>query len=101
VPFLDHLQVLIQSRSITVSNCISKFTQSWPPSVHSYGHEMFIIMSSKCISKLAQSHPQNVSPNMLHGGLPIRTSMALSSISTLAWFGPPSSQNYGRQVHIS
>ena len=61
---LDYgLQVRLQTRSITIPECISKFTRSWPPSVspntldyHLQVHlQTHSITASKCISILARS----------------------------------------------
>ena len=70
---IDPLQVLVHTRSITASKCISKLARSHPPSaspnsldpglqLHLCVHS---IPFSKYISKLAQSRPPSVSPNML------------------------------------
>jgi len=61
-PSIDRLQVLVQSRSIIASKCISELAPSWPPSVspNSLDHSLQVgtLMASKCIS-----------PNLLHHGL--------------------------------
>jgi len=64
---IDRLLVLLQSRSIMFSMCISKLTRSQPPSVslncHDYGLQVRIITASKCISKLTWSRLPKASPN--------------------------------------
>jgi hypothetical protein len=72
-PSIDRLQVLVQSRSITASKCISKLPPSQPRNVSSNllhrGLQMYLqtrtIMASKCISKLGRSRPPSISPNSL------------------------------------
>jgi hypothetical protein len=84
VPSIDHLQVLVQSRSITASNSIPELTRSPFPSVcpkwlHS-GLLVCIIMISKCISKIAWSRPasefedalQSASTNSLNYNLRVQ-----------------------------
>jgi len=77
-PSIDCLPVLVQTRSITVS---------------------------KCISKLARSRPPSASPNSLDHGLQVhlqtRSIAASKCISKLARLQPPSSHDHGLQVHIS
>jgi len=74
---IDLLQVLLQSRSITASKCISKLAQSEPPSgiskharlrpptaspnSHNYGLQVPMFTASKCISHRAQSQPPSTS----------------------------------------
>jgi len=77
-PSIDYLPVLIQTRSIT---------------------------ASKCISKLAQSRHPSASPNSLNHCLQVhletRSIAASKCISKLAWLQPPSSHDHGLQVQIS
>jgi len=88
-PYIDRLQVLVQSRSITASKCISNLTWSWPPSSHNHGLQVHI-------SKLAQSQPP------VH--LQARSCTVSNCISKLAWLRPPSaspnSLDQGVQVHL-
>jgi len=67
---IDHLLVLLQSRSIMGCKCISIFAGSQPPSVSLNWHHCSLQVhtigtASKCISKLAQSRPPSASPNSL------------------------------------
>jgi len=61
VPSIACLQVLVQSRWMTASKCISKLAWSWPqracPNSPDHGLQVSLIMASKCISKLAWSWP--------------------------------------------
>jgi len=95
---LDHaLQVLLQTRSMKISECITQFTQSRPPSVspNSLDHTLQVYLQnrsitaskfaqswfSKCISTVARSRPRSSSlssPTLsvvkcwsLEGGQPI------------------------------
>jgi hypothetical protein len=105
---IDRLQVLLQSRSITASKCISKLARSQPPSVslnsHDYGLQVRTITASKCISKLARSQPSSVSLNSLDHGLQVqlqtRSITASKCITKLARLRLPSSHDHGLQVHL-
>jgi len=76
-PSINCLQVLVQSRSIT---------------------------ASKCISNLARSGPRSLSPNSLDSGLQVRMSMAWKCISKLAqsqsWSASLSSLDHGLQMYL-
>jgi len=58
-----------------MSECISKFTRSRPPSVSpdrlDYGLQDHMIVASKCISKLARSQPPSESLNSDDHGLEV------------------------------
>jgi len=60
----DSLQVHLQTRAITASNCISKHARLRPPSLHNHGLQV-------PISKLARSRPPSESPNSLDHGLQV------------------------------
>jgi len=66
---IDCLLVLLESRSIMASKCISKLARSQPLGVslfsHDHGLHVCTITAAKCISTLAWSR----SPNSLHRGL--------------------------------
>jgi len=94
---LDHsLQVHLQTRSITASQCISEFrttaskciselARSRPPSSHNHGLQLHLrtrsITASKCITKLARSRPPSASPNSLDHGLHVHLSTRLITAS--------------------
>jgi len=74
---IDRLQVLLETRSMMASKCISKLTRSRPPGVspdlldcslqvppHTHS-----ITASKCTSRLAWLRPASASPNSLDPGL--------------------------------
>jgi hypothetical protein len=111
MPSIDRLQVLVQSRSITASKCISKLARLRPPISHNHGLQVHLqtrsitdskcisnsldygvqvylqtrsITASKCISKLARSRPPSESPNSLNYGFKVRTITASKCISKLA-----------------
>jgi len=75
---IDHLEVLLQSRSI--------------------------IACYKCISRLAQSRPPSASPNSLDHGLPVHLQTRSITASKLARSRPPSAAltllDLGLQVHL-
>jgi len=127
-PSIDRLQVLVQSRLITASKCISTLALSWPPSVSpnslDYGLQVRTIKASKCISKLARSRlpslhnhglhvaylqtrtimAPGVSPNRLDYGIQVCTRMASKCFFKLP--APPSqsaslsSLDHGLQVYL-
>jgi len=79
--FLNHgLQVHLQTRSITASNCISKVAWSQPPSVsltsHYYVLQTRSITATNCISKVAWCRPPSVSSNSLDYILQTRSIIA-------------------------
>ena len=115
---VDHsLQVHLQTCSITASQCISEFTQSWSPiaSPTSLNHDLQVhlhtrsIVGSQWISKLALSRPPSASLSSLDFGLQVhlqtRLIMASECISEFTQSCPPSaslsSLNLGLQVHLS
>jgi len=65
------LQVLLQSRSIMASKCISKLPRSWHPSLHDHGIEMHHKTRSITASKSARSWSGNASPIILDYGLQV------------------------------
>jgi len=113
---IDRLLVLLQSRLIMASKCISKLTRSRPLSAipHSLDHGLQVhlqtlsIAASKCISKLTQSQPPSASPKSLDHGfqlhLQTRSIAASKCISKLAQSQPPSassnSLNPGLRVYL-
>jgi hypothetical protein len=99
----DHgLQVHLQTRSVTASECISEFPPSRPPSGSpnslDYGLLAHLrtrsITASKCISILAWSRPPSGSPNSLDHGLPVhlhpQSITASKCISQFTRSRPPS-----------
>jgi len=100
---LDHSlpQAHLQTRSITVSECISKFTRSWPSSSspnwldHGLGVYLWIhsILASKYNSELARSLPPSASLSTLDFGLKVhlqpRSFMASQCISEFTQFRSP------------
>jgi len=89
---LDHgLQMHVQTRSITASNCISKLARLRPPSSHHHGLQVHIF-------KLVLSRPPGASPNLLDHGLPVhlqtQSIMASNYISKHTWLWPPSASPY-------
>jgi len=74
---IDHLQVLLQSRSIIACKCISKLARLQPQSASLTSLDLGLqvhlqtqsITASKCISKLARSRPPSASPSSPNLGL--------------------------------
>ena len=115
---LDHslLQMHLQTRSITDSECISEFARSLPPSAsqnslyHGLGVYLWVCptFSSNCIFKLAWSWPQSEVLSSLDLCLQVhlerRSNTASQSISKLVRSRPPSaslnSLNLGLQLHL-
>ena len=108
---LDHsLQVHLQTRSLTSSECMSKLPRSWPPSAsseftisgppsaspNSLDHGLQVYLQTRLITacKFATSWPPCASPNSLHPGLQVHLwvhSISVSRcISKLAQSWPPS-----------
>jgi len=81
-PSIESHHVLVQSRTITASKCISKLAWSRPPSVSPnslvYGLEVRKIIASKCISKLPRLRPPRAFPQT-------RSITASKCISNLSW----------------
>jgi hypothetical protein len=116
-PSIDRLQVLVQSRSITASKCISKLAPSQPRNVYPNslhrGLQMYLqtrsIAASKCISKLARSRPPSVSLNSLDHDLgvhlqvhSIRASKCISKYARLPLpCASPKSLNHSLGVYPS
>ena len=67
---IDRLEVLVQSRLIMASKCISKLARSKPSSVspnsHDYGLQVCRITATKSISKLAHVRPRRSHDHRLH-----------------------------------
>jgi hypothetical protein len=105
---IDHLLVLVQSRSIMASRCISKLARSRPPSAspHSLnrGLQLHLQSRSTTASKLAGSWPPSASPNSLDQGLQLnlltRSITASKCISKRALLRPASSHDHGLQAHL-
>src|SRR5258708_7060674 len=100
---IDHLQVLLQSRSIIACyKCISKLARSRPPSAALISHDLGLqlhlqtrsITASKCISKLYRSRPPSAALSSLDLGLQVhlqtRLITASKCISNLGRSRPPS-----------
>jgi len=96
------LQVHLQTRSVTVSECISKFTpsRSRSASPKSLDHglpvdlQTLLITASKCISELTKYRSPIASPNLLDHGLKVylwvHSTSAAKCISKFAPSRPPS-----------
>jgi hypothetical protein len=113
-PSIDCLPVLVKTRSITASKCISKLPQSRPPSAYpnslNRGLQVHLqtrsIAASQCISKVARSRPPSASPNSLDLALQLhlqtRSIAASKCISKVARSQPSSVSlilpDYGLQV---
>ena len=99
---IDHLQVLLQSRSIIACKCISKLDRSRPPSAALRSLDLGLqvhlqtrsITASKCISQFTPSRALSASPNSLYHGLQVHLSVhsiwASKCISKLNRSRPPS-----------
>ena len=102
----------LHTRSITISQCISKFTRSWPPGVspNTLDYHLQVHLQTRTItdSKFARSSPQTTSPNSLDDRpqvyLSIRSMTASKCISKVArsrpWNVSLSSLDYGLQVYL-
>jgi hypothetical protein len=98
---IDRLQLLLQSRMLMASMCISNVARLRPRSVspHSldYGFQLHSqtrsIVASKWISKLAQLWPPNASLNLLDHGLGI-----YPSVHSIVIFWHPS--KLGKQEYV-
>ena len=110
---LDHrLQVHLQTRSITASQCISEFpitaskclsklVRLRPPSSHDHGLQLHLrtrsITASKCISKLGRSRPPSSSLNFFDHSLQVHCWWARAGVRGNGgglsdgeyWFGRP------------
>jgi len=115
---IDHLQVLLQSRSIIACyKCISKLARSRPPSAspNSLDHGLQVqlsvhsITASKCISKLARSRHPSAALSSLDLGLQVHLqtpwimASKCSSQFTRSWppSASPNSLDHGLQVQLS
>jgi len=117
----DHgLQVHVQTCSITILECISKFTRSRhlsvSPHLHNYGLEVrpitafqvhlqtSLIAASECISKLARLRHPSVSPNLLYHGLQVYLQTHSVMASKIAQSWPPRTSpvllDHGPRVHL-
>jgi len=92
------------------SKCISKFSESFPPSLVNYGDQVHLqthsITASEWITKLAQSQPPCSSPNLLNHGnydLPVHLLSHSIMASKFGRLSPPSAYPnlpyHGFQVH--
>jgi len=103
-PSIDRLQVLVQSRLVMPSKCISKLARSWPWISHYHGLQVHLqtrsITASKCISKLAQWQTPSVSPNLLEYGLQVCTITTSQCISKLSRWQPPSVSPHSLAHHF-
>jgi len=87
---IDRLQVLVQSRLITASKCISRLARLRPARSHDHWLQVDI-------SRLARSRPPSVSPDLLDYVLPKCISKLARSWSRRASL---SSLDRGLQVHL-
>jgi len=99
---LDHsLQVYLQTRSITVSKCISKFTRSWPPCASPNSLDYGLQVHN---SKLARSRPPSSHEHGLKVRLQTRSITIQECIFKFTRSGPPSvsacTLDYCLQVHL-
>jgi len=103
----DHgFQLHQLTRSITISESISKVSRSQPPCVspNTLNHHLHVHLQSHSItvSTLARSQTPSVSPNSLGCGLQTRSITASKCIPTLPWLWPrsasPTSLGYGLQT---
>ena len=106
----------LQWGSITASQCISEFTQSWPPiaSSNSLDHSLPVnhwcnsMSVSNSVSNIARSWPQSVSPTCLEDSLPVhlqtRSITASLCISESTEYRSPSvslsSLHLGIKLHL-
>jgi len=97
VASIAHLQVLVQSRSVTASECIFKHSQLWhptgAPNSLNYGLQVHTIKASKCTSKLARLWPPGAY-------VQARSIMASQCISKLTRSLHPSSHELCLPVHL-
>jgi len=101
---INHVQVLLQSRSVLASEFIFPLTQSWPwyisPNSCNSGlqmhHQTHSIIGSKCISKLLYSASKCISK--------LAPTCPPSAFLSSTWSRPasasPTSFNHGLQVHL-
>ena len=105
---IDCLEVLVTSRTITASNCISKLAHSQPqcvsPNSLDHGVEVHLqsrsITASKCIFDLEWSPPPSSYDHSLQVHLLTHSITASKCISTIAQLRPPRSPHLGLQVHL-
>jgi len=114
---IDHLQMHLQTRSITSSNCNSKLAWLLPPSASlsslNLGLQVYIQTSSTMAFKFEWSWPPSASPNWPDHSLQVRTinglktgmitaSKCISQFSRYrALSALPYSLNHGVQVYLS
>ena len=82
---IDHLQVILQSRLIMASECISNLTQSWSPTSHNHGQQLHLQSQMIMPCMLAQPWPPNVSPNLLKYGLISKEIFHLGGMTPAEW----------------
>jgi len=96
---IDHLQVLIQSRSMMASKCISEQARWQPPSASL----SYTISASKCISTLAWSWPPRASRGSLSHDRQVHFQTQPITASKSAWSNPPTASpnplDYSHQMH--
>jgi len=105
-PSIDRFQVVIQSRLIMASKCISKLARSRPPSSHDLGLQVHLQTRSITACKFTRSWPPSASPNSLDYSLQVSTIMVSKwHNSKLAHSRPrsvsPNWLDYGLQVRTS
>jgi len=105
-PFqIGWLHVLLHSRSIMSSKCISRLAQSQHPSVHPIWPDYWLhnctITASMTISKITQSQSPSVSSNSLVYSLQIHTIRAFKYIADLARSQPPNVSLYSLNYSFS
>jgi len=94
------LQVHLETRSITASNCISQLARLRPASSDKHGLQVHLqtrsIAISECISKFTRSLPRSVSPNMLDYCLQVHlqtrsvtASEYISEFTRMSFLGAP------------
>jgi len=83
------LQVHLQTRSIMISECISKITLSWPlcvsPNFHICSLQVCKIVACKGIYALGQSWPQSASLCLLNHGILVYLQTRLITASNSKW----------------
>jgi len=104
---INRLPVLVESRSIAASECISKPTWSRPPSVSpdllDYGLQVHLqthsITASKCISRLARLRHSSLHDHSIHVHLKTHSFMAWKFAPLWPPSASPISLDHGHQVY--
>jgi len=109
---IDRLLVLLQSRLIMASKCISRLGRSWPPRASTNSLDCGLqvhlqsrsITASNCISKIGRLQHPSASPKSLDHGLKVhlqsRSITASKCISKLAWSWPRSESLSSLDCHF-